>query len=168
MRKKITNNQGFTLLEIAVAVFIVSFGIVGVLALIHYNMQAEQVSKRQLVASQLAQEGLELVRNRRDNNWLNDLAWGEGITNLSDNNFIVDYEGSFDESVDSLNEDGAKLYLNPQGFYDHQGSTSTPYSRIINIKDIESDNFTLESTVQWSDQKGTHKYKAETELYDWR
>jgi len=131
-------------------------------------MQAEQVSKRQLVASQLAQEGLELVRNRRDNNWLNDLAWGEGITNLSDNNFIVDYEGSFDESVDSLNEDGAKLYLNPQGFYDHQGSTSTPYSRIINVNIIDPNNFVLESTVQWSDQKGTHQYKAETELFDWR
>lgn len=168
MNRKINNNQGFTLLEIAVAVFIVSFGIVGVLGLINYNMQAERVSKHQLVASQLAQEGLELVRNQRDNNWLDKITWDQDITDASNNSFIVDYGGNFDDSVDSIDQDEARLYLNADGFYDHEGSTSTPYSRIININVVDPDNLILESLVQWKDQKGTHRYKAETELFNWR
>ncbi|MCD4694110.1 prepilin-type N-terminal cleavage/methylation domain-containing protein [bacterium] len=164
------NNKGFTLLEIAVSIFIVSLGVLGILGLINYSMQAEIVSRNELVASQLAQEGLELVRNIRDNNWLNSVDWTDGIIDY--NTYTIDYNKNI-VTVSNIEEDDAKLFLDSDGFYFHGGATSTNFSRLITIKDEDTANtppeyFTVESNVLWRDQKGTHEYKAETKLYNWR
>ena len=169
------NKQGFTLLEIAVAIFIVSFGILSVLGLMNYNMQAEIVSRNEFVASQLAQEGLELVRNIRDNNWLDHIDWSDGIIESDDDSdtYIIDYNKSPDFTINNIDEDGAKLFLDFDGFYFLGGATTTNFSRLITIKDKDTaknppEYFTVESSVLWHDQKGAHEYRAETKLYNWR
>lgn len=166
------NNKGFTLLEIAVSIFIVSLGVLGVLGLINYNMQAEVVSRNELIASQLSQEGLELVRNIRDNNWLDNIDWSSGLTDGADYTFIIGHDINPDFSIDNINDDDAKLFINSDGFYAHTGTTTTNFSRLITVKDVDTtppiDYFTVESNVLWHDQKGSHEYKAETKLYNWR
>ena len=60
------NNKGFTILEAAIALGIVVMGLFGVVALLTQNLQTQSINRDSIVASLLAQEGLELVRNARD------------------------------------------------------------------------------------------------------
>ena len=67
------SHQGFTLIETIVA-FAVLFGaLVGPIALITHGLSKARTSQNVLVAANLAQEGLELVRAVRENNNLCDI-----------------------------------------------------------------------------------------------
>ena len=59
-----------TLVEVVVAVFVVVMGSAVAMTLIVNSMRANSFSKDNLVALNLAVEGLEAVRNIRDTNWM--------------------------------------------------------------------------------------------------
>ncbi|MBI2052847.1 MAG: hypothetical protein HYT34_01225 [Candidatus Ryanbacteria bacterium] len=61
---------GFTLLETLVAIYVILFGLVSFITLSTESLKAVSVFRSQLIATNLAQEGLELVRNKRDTNFL--------------------------------------------------------------------------------------------------
>lgn len=64
------SSKGFTLVEVLVSVAIFTVGVVGSVSLIGYNISAISRSVNRLIASNLAQDGFELVRGVRDTNWL--------------------------------------------------------------------------------------------------
>lgn len=68
--------MGFTLVETLVAVAILVAGIIGPLELISRSLHSAPFSKNNLIAYNLAQEGIELVRAIRDNNMLCDVNGG--------------------------------------------------------------------------------------------
>lgn len=68
-----TNYQsGQTLIETLVAAFILVMGISAAVALGVYSLRATNTVSNQLVASGLAREGVEAIKNMRDTNWLQD------------------------------------------------------------------------------------------------
>lgn len=159
-----TRGAGFTILEIIVVVFIISMGLVGVLSLIIQNVQVQYFNKNNLIASQLAQECLELIRNIRDNNWLAGNDWDSGL--VPENYYIVDYTGSLN-SVAGISE--AKLQLRDTGFYWHDPSDpDTIFSRLITITQPSSELLNISCLVQWSEKSGVKEYVVDTILYDWR
>ena len=79
---------GFSLVEIMTVLFVVALGLVGVLSLMVQNIQSQNVNKGALIAYQLSQEGIELVRRTRDSNWQAGRAWN---VNLAPGHYIVDY-----------------------------------------------------------------------------
>ena len=68
-------NKSFTLIEVTVAVFLVTVGIGGVYALIQRTTAFTPVVSARLTAAYLTQEGIEMVRNKRDSNWLAGSFW---------------------------------------------------------------------------------------------
>jgi type II secretory pathway pseudopilin PulG len=62
--------RSFTLLETIVAIYVLLAGIVGAMNLTQQNIRAITTFRNQLIAANLAQEGAELVRSRRDSNFL--------------------------------------------------------------------------------------------------
>ncbi|MBI2636905.1 MAG: hypothetical protein HYW81_01805, partial [Parcubacteria group bacterium] len=64
------HQQGQGLLETIVALGIIVSGVVGMLNLTISNQTATEDSSERLVATNLAREGVEVVRNIRDSNWL--------------------------------------------------------------------------------------------------
>lgn len=60
---------GFTLIEIVVALSIVSVGILATLASANFSQNASTANVRTAVGINLAREGIEAVRNIRDSNW---------------------------------------------------------------------------------------------------
>ncbi|MCD6435016.1 MAG: prepilin-type N-terminal cleavage/methylation domain-containing protein [Clostridiales bacterium] len=181
MREFLKNNKAFSLLEVTIAMGILVIGILGVFSLVIQNVQVQTINKQYLIASMLAQEGIEIVRNKRDNNWLDDdhPVWYKGIAD-GDNNFIVDYldpdsdSYTFDFMPGNITDNATQLYLNANHFYTHvsTGNTATPYHRLIEIYDFvlgtQEDYFRVVSRVQWTGQGRTHEYIAETLLYNWR
>jgi len=62
--------MGFMIVEVMIAIFIFSLGITGAISLIISGLKVNKLIEKRIVAINLAQEGLEIVRNMRDTNWM--------------------------------------------------------------------------------------------------
>ncbi len=71
MVKKAKNHKGFSMLESVIGIFIASSVFVVFLGLLPGVIKTESHAQRVLIATNLAQEGIEMVRNLRDNNLKN-------------------------------------------------------------------------------------------------
>lgn len=167
--KIIKNNLGISLLEVIAAILIITIGLVGVLSLVIQNIQAQYINKNVFIASGLAQEGLELVRNIRDLNWLTPgETWNQDI--VGDGTYTIDYgdRSSINTAVNNLNDTGARLYIDGNGFYTHQTSaTATNFYRLITVID-NTDYLDVKCAIRWQDGRQNHDFTAETYLYNWR
>jgi prepilin-type N-terminal cleavage/methylation domain-containing protein len=76
MLNKLKNNQrGFTLTEVMIGMMILTVAIVTASNLLVTLMRANENNVKSLQAFYLAQEGIELVRNVRDTNWIHNMEW---------------------------------------------------------------------------------------------
>ncbi len=85
-RNIIKKNKGLTLVETLVAISILSISILATFTAVQGGLQASINAKDKTTAFYLAQEGMELVRNMRDNNALNSIngglnTWMTGLAN---------------------------------------------------------------------------------------
>jgi len=71
---------GFTILEVMVAIFVITVGVISVFNVVQNVTMFSRVNSSRLTATYLAQEGIELVRNQRDTNWLLEPgSWNDNI-----------------------------------------------------------------------------------------
>lgn len=150
------NNNGFSFVELLVAFSIVAMTLVGMFSLFIKTLEVERVNRDQLMASMLAQEGLELVRAKRDSNWLNAnwpatiTSW-DGLTGDTDpstdldvdtspHNFIADttIDFSIGESPDTTcsDIDNACAIITRDMLNDrliHGAGDATVYSRMLTV-----------------------------------
>ena len=151
------SSEGFTLIETLISIAVFTIGIMAALGLSVSNYNDSQDNLDRIMATNLARESIELVKNVRDSNWLKIDAneagvtsWDYGLTGSSDYvaisytsttpNFLPSCVGSIVSCVQSYTD--AKLYINATKFYTH-GPTVIPtkYSRAIKLAKIclESD-----------------------------
>lgn len=64
------SGAGFTLIEGIIAIAIISTALIVGLSLAYSNLTAAQNNSDRIIAANLAREGLEVMRNIRDSNWL--------------------------------------------------------------------------------------------------
>ena len=159
-------NKGFTILEVMLAIFILTAAVVGSFSLIQQTLHASSLNQSKLIAYYLGQEGIEIVRNIRDNNWLEQyrsdpaLSWDDG---LDEGEYIV----AFGDQALRVFED-TFLNLNDDGFYDYAGTSPTTFKRKITINKIDSS--ALSATVEVSWEQGKKIYTADSitdYLYNW-
>lgn len=159
------NKKGFTLLEVIIAIFIITIGITGAVNLINYSISNTIVSRSQVVAVNLAQEGLEVVRAIRDTNWLEDAVWNDG---LDAGNWRVQYDSVELLSLDSnpplkmLDSGGVFVYR-----YSSLGTDSL-FRRKVSITTISATEIQVTSEVTWSERGRSFLVSAEERLYDWK
>src|SRR3989344_8733782 len=77
--------KGFTLIEVVMAVFLLSFGVLAAFTVIQRTVGFTSGVSSRLTATYLAQESIENIRNIRDSNWLEQrynplIAWDDGIS----------------------------------------------------------------------------------------
>ena len=138
--------KGFSFVEVMVSVFILTIGIVAVLDLMAKNIKNSTDSRDSIIASELAQEGVELIRNVRDNYF----TAGGGISNLGvRNNCIIDYRGSL--TCNFIGFANRKLYYK-NNFYVHDssGSEETKFYRKIDIENYGSNGKKITSMTWWN------------------
>jgi prepilin-type N-terminal cleavage/methylation domain-containing protein len=156
MRKNnlLVSLKGFTLIELLIAITIFLIGIMAAFSLTLNNLNNAKENSNRVIAADLAREGIEIVRNIRDSNWLareaniDDISSGLLISwdhGLDVGNFKVAYDVNnlilfTTMPVDlssAINETSATLYLN-NGFYTHSniGGQATLFRRAINIQAI--------------------------------
>ena len=160
-------SQGFTIIEVVVALFILSLGAGAVFALIQNSAPAAANTALQLEASYLVQEGMEIVRSMRDSNFLRihgglGGAWTDGLTGCA-----AGCEADYNDTALAAFS-GRKFNLNvPQGFYNYDAGTPTPLTRKITITQLAADQLALTVEVSWENRGRSQSLTAATELYNW-
>lgn len=125
--------KGFSLLEVLLSVFVMSVGLMVIVAVINGSLAYSYDTRDNIIATELAQEGVELVRNVRDNDFaqLND-----GFTDFDGNEHCrIDWDDAV-TSLDCIGGRGAesRYYLQyAGGLYAHINTTEERYSRFIYI-----------------------------------
>ena len=173
-----------------VSIFIIAFSLVGIFNLnSKYNQQTLQ-EKESFIATLLAQEGIEIIKNMRDTNSLNDQCWTYNIDNTNPcavtppsgvcvtQGCEIDYRDTsvltgWGNTSDTNDPPGGNyLYLN-NGFYGYDNSSGvwTPYRRRIFISypyvgdpTVEHKGVHIRSVVYWKGKK----VEVRQEIFDWR
>lgn len=168
---KIKRNKvkpGFTIVEIITVLMVISIGITGIMSLIVQNVKSQSINKNTLIAYQLAQEGIELIRQVRDTNWRNNDSWRKdldaGIYHLDYLSVVPSPANS--RSSGRLIKDNNGMYISQPGTILTEGELS----RIITISypNGPDEKMLVNSSVFWIDRGNTLSYVLEAELYDWR
>ncbi len=109
-----SGDAGFTLIEGIIATGIISTALIVGLSLAYSNLTAAQANSDRIIAANLAREGLEVMRNVRDSNWIRRALNIDKNDSLPDLQFYV-----WDDFLDYSNEPPvgikgyADIYLNP-------------------------------------------------------
>ena len=162
-----SKKSGFTLIEIIVAISVMTIGILAVYALIPKVVSVTGTSLDRFRASQLAREGVELVRNIRDTNWLSGNNWDKYLTNCADG-----CEMDYNDSIPVAYQD-RYLRIDSNGFYNYgpvsPANPETKFKRKIIITqstDIQgTDILNVKVQVFWPG-KGS-PFEVEENLYNW-
>jgi len=159
--------SGFTIIEVIVILFVMSMGLIGVLSLIVQNIQSQSYNKSNLIAYQLAQEGVELIRKVRDSNWRAGLPYDD---KLADGQYFMDYTDTAPQAHNSANPDELILRKDASDFYTNNPleMNQTIFSRLITIAAVDSSALRVVVTISWSETGRNYNYDLETILYNWR
>lgn len=121
------------MLEVLLSVFVLSVGLMTIVAVISGSLRYSYETRDQIIATGLAQEGIELVRNVRDNNFAPIVAGGDGFASFSNNEHCrisVTTNLSCNNSREAVN----KYYLQyVGGVYTDNDDTEGRFSRFIYI-----------------------------------
>ena len=152
-------SSGFTLIEVLVAIAILLIAVVGPMSLVGGSLSQISTARDQVIAVNLAQEGIEVVRQKRDSNMLAKWnvgtgAWSDG---LNAGNYIVDAP-----TLTITSSASQPIYQDTTGWYHQYSSTptsgtQTKFSRVVNITDISTTEKKITSTVTWSTSDGSAK-----------
>lgn len=160
--------KGFTIIELIISIFILSIAVVGVFGAFSMIVILTSDATNRLTATYLAQEGMEIIRNIRDSNWLNMDAnpgmasWDDYISSCEGSGCEVDFTttGSVSNPIRPYTLSGNYLNKNVNGFYSYGSGTATKFKRKITVSPIQdvdgkSDHILMVITrVAW-DQKAT-------------
>lgn len=174
---------GFTLIETLVAITILSFAVAGPLYAASRAFVAAEISREQLVASYLAQEGIEYVRALRDQEYLTmystnpSVAWTNFVSNIGsvcaspsfctlDPMLTIGY-GSGYALANCPSGVCGPLYLNSNVYRQQVGGTVTPFTRKIQVTPVTATDELVVSTVTWN-SRGSHTVTVTDHLTPWQ
>ncbi len=168
---KFSKNKGFTLVETLVAIAILLVAVVGPISLIGDALHKLYYAKDEMIAINIAQEGIETVRWKRDSNMLSAVAWDTGITA---GYYIID-PGALGAPVVATTCIGACLVdLKPiyfdatSGLYRQNVVTQpTQFSRIVNIRSVNANEIKVSSTVKWRTGGQVGTITVSENLFKW-
>jgi len=176
----ITDQAGFSLVEVLVAIFVLTFALLGTLSLIEAVTTAGRVSSTQLTAANLAQEGIELVRNFRDESLASSDtgSWDEWYDLFSPDGAITCYSIQYNtitatlltnNSINCASDAPVLNYDSATGLYGSAG-VATPYSyrRKIRLTKVSTDEIKVEALMTWAEKGRSHSLTVEDRLWNWR
>lgn len=163
---QLQNKKGQFLVESIIAIGIITFGLLGLLALLSSSISLNRVVSDRYLATYLAGEGIEVVKSIVDANIINGRPWNSGISNGS---FEVEYNSNALQA-----NQNRYLNFNAGTFtYSYQpGGSATPFRRMINIVIPSGSEIRVTSNVTWITRGiragGNLSLSIEDRLFNWR
>jgi len=129
------SKKGFSLIEVLISLLIFSFGVAGVIFLMMNSVKDLQNMRDQVIASMLSQEGVELVRNLKDNEELDGPPYDFDEVNDCSGNKCEELR--IDSTLlffDKSNTHPEKLYLIGSFYVHDNAGTPTKFYRRIDLE----------------------------------
>ncbi len=166
--------EGFTLVETLVAVSIFSVSVVALMVVLGKGIADSNYAKKKIIAENLAQEGVESLRNIRDNTVLfaatGQVGWNSFIANIG--NSACNNTGSRCYVNDSLilvscgGQCPEMRYDSSTGRYGYSGSLSGFRRTITAVTDINNE-VKISSLVTWSHAGVNYSVTLSETLFNW-
>lgn len=173
---KDAHHVGFTLIETLFAILIFSAALISLLAISGRGISATNEVKNETTAYYLAQEGLEVVRNIRDNNFLliqggGTGQWTDGFLSNPDCSttpcHIVYNSGAAPTLAQNSGQLSNEIYFSA-GQYANTGD-DTGFSRDIKVQaGAGQDEFIITSQVSWLAKNIKKSVTLQTFLKKWQ
>ncbi len=152
------STTGFTFVEALVAMSLIIIAFMNVLLVTSFALGRIREARDFMVASYLAQEGIELAAALRDENWLNARSFDSSITGGT---YRMDYQGTVDASADAL------LLFDQQKGFQYTTGSATSFIRRITFSKPQPYIVKVQSQVQWNTRGTARSMVVEDNLYDW-
>jgi len=166
--------KAFTLVEVLIAISILVVGILSGFILIAKVLYNTAVIQDRLTASFLAQEGIELVRQVRDSNFLK-IMNGESVEwkdRLADGSYTIESKVESGQSVTLVSKDPGKspnfLYdEDDTRIYNYATGEETTFNREIIITTINDHAIRVQSIMKWTTKRIDFTLTVEDHLFNW-
>ncbi len=169
------NQKGLSLIGVIVATFIIAVGLVCILALANISIRGSETSEMALIASGLAQEGIEVVRDIRAANpdWIDWEWYGATIATSTSQTYRFQYNsecltccptspGSCPTAETALKLDATS------GVYQYGSGSNSPFYRTITLTKNSSEEVKVVVEVEWRAKGETHTLTAEDRLWRYK
>ncbi|MFA5392105.1 MAG: type II secretion system protein [Candidatus Paceibacterota bacterium] len=169
------NSKAFTLVEALVALSILIVGIISGFILVAKALYGVTIIQDRLTASFLAQEGLELVRQIRDTNYLKTLGgtstdWNSSLKTNGEYLIFADIDtGTVNLPLPSW-QDKSLYYHAASGLYNYDDTgdaISTVFKRKIVITNIRPDEIRIQTIMNWKSKNISFNFTVEDHLFNW-
>ncbi len=175
MLKNLKNREGFTLIETLIAISVFSLSIISLLSVLGGGISNTNYAQAKMVASYLAQEGVESIRNMRDSHMLfgGGLNWTTFKSELS----ACTSSGSpcgFNSALPVRDTDfvfscgDCRLYLQNGGYSTGGAGTPSSFTRHIWRELLPSpDEIIIYSKVSFTEGSGSYSVTLKGNLFNW-
>lgn len=158
--------SGQMLIESIISISIAVVGLLGILTLLSRSISLNRNVTSNFVATYLAAEGIEVVKNIIDTSYVNN-------SNTWKPNLITDgdYRVAYDTATKSLlSPSSDPLFFNDlTGIYDYTNTgQATGFKRTIQITNISSDEIKVNAIVRWTDKGEAREVILEDHFFNWR
>jgi prepilin-type N-terminal cleavage/methylation domain-containing protein len=177
--------RGFTLVELLVAISILSIAILAAFTAVRGSFQSNAFVEDQIIGSYLAQEGLEFVRNLRDENGIKNIRametggtynWLTGMTQQNSDPCYFGKTCTIDSPLKTLTSCSGAHETCPvlkfdsvSGLYGYtSGWASTKYTRSLVFTSVSATEVQATVTVSWSGQGITKSITVSELLKNWQ
>lgn len=173
------NNEGFTLVETLIAISVFTLSIVALMSFLSQNISNIGYAKKKIIAAYLAQEGIEYIRNMRDNYILytgtTSLTWNTFVTKISpcDSNNDCGFDTSISQTdpnsifLCSAHVDQCKLYVSDGNYNTNLNGIDSGFVREIRMTSTSLNEIKIFSTVSWSQGAGIYSITFSDSLFNW-
>lgn len=176
----VMEQRGFTLVETLVAITIIAVAIIGPLYAVQQALNASRVARDVLIASSLAQEGVEYVRAVRDGNYITNLIspgsrnWLSGFDGTAGGTATyancITADCVVDPTQNTISRTITALYLSSAGLYNQQASgQATKFTRRVRLTAVpgSTTEMVVTVTVSWSVLGQTQTVTVTDRLHNW-
>ncbi len=159
-------SSGFTLVEALVSLVLLTTALVPAFILATDALKLSTGIRNSLIAANLAQEGIEVVRAMRDANWFAGQPFSAGLDGVCTAGCLVAWDSSSptpnSNNVVPLKRDTSS------GLYQYSTGTDSPFRRKITITPGTTDvELVVTSEVTWDERAVTKIVIVEAHLFDW-
>lgn len=150
--------KAFSLVEVLVAISILVGSTVSVTFLVSNAIKTATSTRSNLIAAQLAQEGIEIVRSLRDENWIDGNNFNAGLGGVHRVDWI---SGKLPPSGNP------PLLFDSNYGYNYSSGVATPFVRIVSVDNTNAEEITVEVEIIWTDREAVKSFIVEDHLFDW-
>ena len=165
MGDKFLNNKGQLIIEAIIAITIIVVGLLAAFSLFSESQGLYRVVADRYVGSNLAAEGIELVKNLIDTNYIQQLAWNSGMA-------AGDYRIDYDDAALTASGGNPPLKYDSSGnLYSYDSGSDTRFARLIQISypGGSGNEMKVNSTVTWNTRAGgSFSVNLEDHFFNWR